>query len=166
MLLRFIGHPLLTDFQPSSRLRRDSQAQSACDFAQAKSHAGSGTFHMSPLEVSQLQFAAAALSAGLGGCTPEYARLTGVLRSKGLSSPSFLPISRTAGSTSWPVRRMQVLESSWLILPSLPYRARIDGRVSSIMMRSFSTTWVGVPAIRVRFCICRSSDALTPRTCV
>ena len=48
---------------------------------------------------------------GCSSSTGVWARLTGVLRSNGLLSPSSSPISRKAGMTSRPMSRMQSMES-------------------------------------------------------
>ena len=67
-----------------------------------------------------------------------YLMLTGALASNGLQRPSSLPISRTAGSTSWPSSRMQVLRV--LVADEAvagPEARGCDGRVSSRSRRSF-----------------------------
>ena len=50
----------------------------------------------------------------------EYFRCTGALVSNGSCKPNSLPISRIAGITSWPNKRMQVRASASLTVPSLP----------------------------------------------
>src|SRR6267142_3462299 len=72
---------------------------------------------------------------------------TGALASNGLQSPSSLPISRTAGSTSCPSSRMQVVVSWLLTKPSLAQSPRMDGRVSSRRRRNLGSTVFGVPAM-------------------
>src|SRR5437899_10559338 len=72
--------------------------------------------------------------------------LTGALASKGLQSPSSLPISRSAGSTSSPKRRIHVFVSALETNPSAAQNPRMDGRVSSSRRRSFGITVFGVPA--------------------
>ena len=86
----------------------------------------------------------------------EYLIETGASASKGLLRSSSFAISRIAGKTSVPIMRMQVIESSWLTVPSLPQSARMPGRVSSRMRRSFGTTVSGVPAMMRRSSICCS----------
>ena len=48
---------------------------------------------------------------------------------KGSVSSSSSPISRRAGSTSWPMSSRQRMVSSWLMEPSLVHTARMPGRM-------------------------------------
>src|SRR5437588_280900 len=61
--------------------------------------------------------------------------LTGASASNGLLRPSSFAHSRTCGNTSWPSRRMQVMESRCETFPSLPHTAMMPGRVSSSRWR-------------------------------
>jgi isoprenylcysteine carboxyl methyltransferase (ICMT) family protein YpbQ len=84
--------------------------------------------------------------------------LTGWFVSNGLSRPNSLVISRTAGNTSWPMRRMQVLASSCVTLPSFPHMPRMPGRVSSSRMRNLAITCFGVPAMIIKSSSCFSNS--------
>ena len=67
-----------------------------------------------------------------------------------------MAISRTAGITSWPKRRMQVRASSLVTDPSLPQKPRMPGRVRSNSSRSLAITCFGVPAMIINSSTCFS----------